>query len=359
MTTLNSKKGAAKKPSVLGSLGHAWSAIGRSIWHYGVQDSTYGLFKATKATVNAVTFGELHNWFYAQPKPGSNSGGGGDGSTLPVFQSPSTMKFNLPPHAWSLPRSHADLNNASNPNVPQVDHSTRRAIMWFYGSADTTGGDKLQVPAGSTVNATSSKDIVSYTATPDDNYWGFQFLWNPESVQNVLSRNANVVPSVMDSHGALNGLFTAMEALQFTIVIDRRNDFACFRGLTDPAGYAQFYTSGGTFGVKQNTSAMINDLMKLGTMADVEYIYRMINGSGQKGKSWVNGLGRATADLAFLSPTAIGLKFGPNPDSMSYVGWVESLNVNHMSFTQDMIPIHTEITVNFNAFSRVSLASGN
>jgi hypothetical protein len=276
----------------------------------------------------------------------------------PVFQDPRSMKFNLPPHAWSLPRSTSDMNTGSNKNVTKVDHSTRRAIMWYYGGADTSGGSVLQTPAGGTI--TAAKDQPSYTASADDNYWGFQFLWNPENLQNVLSRNANVVPSILDKHGDLNGLFTAMEALQFTIVIDRRNDFACFKANPTGINYDKFYTAGGTYGVTtQTVSTLVSDLMKKGTMADVEYIYRMINGSGQKGQKWINGLGRETADLAFLSPTAVGLKFGPNNDSLSYVGWIESLNVNHTAFTQDMIPIHTEIQVNFNAFSRVSLASGN
>ena len=97
-------------------------------------------------------------------------------------------------------------------------------------------------------------------------------------------------------------------------------------------------------------------------MADIEFIYKMINGSGRSDSSrtnlvWVNALNRETADLSFLSPTAIALQLGPNPDSLSYVGWVESLSINHTMFTEDMIPIHSEITMSFNAFSRVSLLS--
>jgi hypothetical protein len=281
-----------------------------------------------------------------------------DGPTLPSFHKASEMKFNLPPHEWSLPRSFSNLNNISNPNPKAVDHSLRRAMMWYYDSSDAVGGTQLQIPAGSNVS-TAATGTTSAAITVEDNYWGFQFLWNPENLQNVLTRNSNVVPSVMDKFANQGGLFTAMEGLQFTIVIDRRNDFACFRGTSNPSSYSGFYTAAGTAGaLGRDYGPMIDDLMRLGTMADVEYIYRMINGSGQQGRPWINALGRKTADLAFLAPTAIALQFGPSTDnSLSYVGWIESLNVNHTAFTSDMIPIHTDVQVTFNAFSRVALGS--
>jgi hypothetical protein len=285
---------------------------------------------------------------------------GPGGPTQPSYHKASEMKFNLPPHEWSLPRNFSDLNNISNTTPKPVNHSLRRAMMWYYDSSDAVGGTQLQIPAGATISAPAT-GTTSAAVTIEDNYWGFQFLWNPENLQNVLTRNSNVVPSVMDKFANQGGLFTAMEGLQFTIVIDRRNDFACFRGTANPSSYASYYTAAGTAGIPvKDYGPMINDLMKLGTMADVEYIYRMINGSGQQGRPWINALGRKTADLAFLAPTAIALQFGPSTDnSLSYVGWIESLNVNHTAFTSDMIPIHTDVQVTFNAFSRVALGSKN
>ena len=268
------------------------------------------------------------------------------------------MQFNLPPHAWSLPINPA-TTNTSIYNGNTVDNSTRRAIMWYYADAQGVSANGILTPD----NSPTSKTTTGTTKSTDANtHWGFQFLWNPQQFTSVLTRNSNVVPSALDAHAALSGLFTAMEAIQLTIVIDRINDFACFKSLNTPGGYTQFYTAGGTAGAKQNTSALINDLMKKGTMADIEFIYKMINGSGRVDESgkdlvWVNALNRETADLSFLSPTAIALQLGPNTDSLSYVGWIESLSINHTMFTEDMIPIHSEITLSFNAFSRVSLVS--
>jgi hypothetical protein len=312
-----------------------------------------------------------------QVKPSSKTTTSTTSDTSVIYTTPNQMKFNLPPHQWSLPINPANLNTSNYVNSNSVDHSKRRAIMWYYGGADTTDAGILlgANTAGSTASQTAVGDV--YKTTPQDNYWGFQFLWNPQAFQTVLTRNSNVVPSLLDKHASLNGLFTAMESIQFTITIDRVNDFAFLKGLfsyysttasslnitknilSDIA--SKYYTNGypSTPNPKEDPADQLKDLMTMGTMADVEYIYKMINGSGQKGKVWANGLGRQTADLAFLSPTAIALKLGPNPDSLSYVGWIESLNVNHTMFTEDMIPIHTEVTVTFNGFSRVALTSKN
>jgi hypothetical protein len=289
------------------------------------------------------------------PKPGPAP------FTPATYVSPTTIQFNLPPHAWSLPINPA-TTNTSIYNGNTVDNSTRRAIMWYYDDAQGVSNNGILTPSNSPSSQTSEKTTGTTKSTEAITNWGFQFLWNPQQFTSVLTRNSNVIPSALDSHAALSGLFTAMEAIQLTIVIDRVNDFACFKSLNTPGGYTQFYTAGGTAGVKQNTPALINDLMKKGTMADIEFIYKMINGSGrvdESGKNlvWVNALNRETADLAFLAPTAIALQLGPNTDSLSYVGWIESLSINHTMFTEDMIPIHSEIAISFNAFSRVSLLS--
>ena len=292
------------------------------------------------------------------PKPGPAP------FTPATYNAPTTMQFNLPPHAWSLPINPA-TTNTSIYKGNTVDNSTRRAIMWYYADAQGVSDNGILTPSNTPTNKTTTGTTKSTEANTN---WGFQFLWNPQQFSSVLTRNANVVPSALDSHAALSGLFTAMEAIQLTIVIDRVNDFACFKSSYSPwaaspaSTFINYYNAGGTAGKLQDIPTLIDDLMKKGTMADIEFIYKMINGSGRVDESgkdlvWVNALNRETADLSFLSPTAIALQLGPNTDSLSYVGWIESLSINHTMFTEDMIPIHSEIAVSFNAFSRVSLTS--
>jgi len=293
-----------------------------------------------------------------------------------VYAHPNIMKYNLPPHSWSLPLSPGSLDStitrdnngvdasSNRPTLSQIQHNTRRAIMYQYDDSGTSTAPGT----GITTTPTSGADptIVGSPNNATDNYWGFQFLWNPTSISTVLARNANVVPSNLDKFSASSGLFTAMETLQFTITIDRINDFASFRALlnTTYPGAPSFtdiaktyYTTGYPTTAVQDPASQVQDLLRKGTMADVEYILRMLNGSGKNGQVWVNALNRKTADLGFLQPTAVAIQFGPNPDSLSYIGWIESMQITHSVFTEDMIPIHTDINVSFNAFSRVALVN--
>lgn len=316
-----------------------------------------------------------------------NGGGNGGGAANPIPAKPSDMKFNLPPHQWSLPVQASAVTN-SYKSSGNTDHGLRRGRLWFFNSAqlNTTNvqyspSTGLSVTQNSGINLSYGTNSLSSASTPaaiseEDNYWGFQFLWNPTEVQNVISRNSNFTPSSTDALAGLQGLFTAQELVTFTIVIDRINDFA-WGAARNNSGYINGqlgktgdlsialngpgnpYTAGGNPGVKQDQIQQVTDLLNKGTMADVEYLFRAINGSGVGGKKWVNALGKETADIGFLSPNPIALQLGPTMDNLSYVGWVESLAIKHSVFNENMLPLHTEIQVTFNGFSRVSLKSGN
>lgn len=308
--------------------------------------------------------------------------------SAPIAADPKDMKFNLPPHQWSLPVDSSLVTNSSK-YAGNTDHSLRRGRLWFFNSAQLSSAKVSYSPStGLEVNqnsgvtlsyGTNSLSDASMPAsiTAEDNYWGFQFLWNPTEVSNVISRNSNFTPSSTDALAGLQGLFTAQELVSFTIVIDRINDFAWGASVLGSAyigsqldpngnlynalnGGGNPYTAGGNPGVAQDQSQQIRDLISKGTMADVEYLFRAINGSGVGGKKWSNALGKETADIGFLSPNPIALQLGPDVNNnLSYVGWVESLAIKHSVFTENMLPLHTEISVQFNGFSRVSLKSGN
>ena len=134
------------------------------------------------------------------------------------------------------------------------------------------------------------------SSNPTDNNWGFQFLWNPTTISSTVSRNSNVVPSPTDKFNGIAGIFTAMEQIQFTIVLDRVNDFACGKAVGNPALLTPYYSNGFPSDAiyQQNTADQVDELLRKGTMADIEYLFRMINGSGQNGQSWTNALGRLT-----------------------------------------------------------------
>jgi hypothetical protein len=349
---------------------------------------------------------------------------------------PQKAKFNLPPHLWSRPLTPELLMNDGPLNYTPPsqgwtgNEAYRLSRMWCYQptpsgyisnvtnssnsseftsprpAATVSGGransSRGPIPLAPSTNQTLSNGL---TAQSFDYDWGFQFLWNPTNISTQIVLNNNVTPSAVDKYSGIAGLFNAVENINFTIVIDRVNDFACARGLlsaqqknygTSSTINAALSTSSGAFigfspiattlstadvniltkyyqGGAVSTSSPSNpealsdqifNLLKLGTMADVEYIYKMMNGSGVGASGaagstyWTNMLGKKTADISFIQPTPIAVQFGPSIHSLSYVGYIESMSINHTIFTQDMIPLHTEIQVAMNAFSKTTLISG-
>lgn len=303
-----------------------------------------------------------------------------DKQEIPASYTSSDVKFNLPPHKWSLPINVNTLSSATS-SKQAIQHATRRARMWCFGPTDLAAMDTTVKTT--TTDSTAQSFLLEHSSANKlssfDTAWGFQFLWNPDKLNNTLSRNSNVTPNAADKTAQYYSLFTAMEAMTFNITIDRVNDFAAIKGWNNQYGmmseaaresardtFFQYavdtYYAGNSFpsfpANPENPVDQLKTLMKLGTMADIEYIFKMINGEGMNGVTRKNALGRKTADIGFLSPTAIAVQFGPNSDSLSYVGWVEGISITHTMFTEDMIPIHSELTVSFVAFARTTLTQG-
>lgn len=329
---------------------------------------------------------------------------------------PGLMKINLPPHPWSLPvrpiqvdsdhtrqsgtayevLAGGKVNSADaskgNFGANTIDHSTRRAIMWFYGGGnqvannnagtiqyaynyglpDAVGTTTVLANVGTPQKGTAQRQ-QELTVTTDvlDNLYGFQFLWNPENISVSVDRNMDITPSAADRFTTVAGVFPGQESLTFTIILDRTNDFAAAKalGTKDYAALEKYYSSNmypGTSLFAQNKYygnrlfvEEIKDLMERGTAYDVEYLFKTVNGQGvikaDGQQEWHNLLDRPTADLSYLQPSIVAVQFGPNTKSLSYVGWITNLQISHLAFTEDMIPLRTTVQVNMAILSGSSM----
>lgn len=290
---------------------------------------------------------------------------------------PASYDWNLPPHKWSLPLSpalvnanHFEDNKITAPGA--VPDRYRRGRIWWKATPDITVIDNKNRTA-----VTNSGSV--------GREFGFQFLWNPESFGTQVSVQLDATPSVQDRFLGVTGAFPATETISFTIRLDRTNDFACAattladitatarrdRRLADVLTEAdveqlkQFYAPNGVFPMEINwnnggrapgMSAKLVDLFQRGTLADIEYLYKAINGAGPGTSSasrWLNGRGIQTADIGWLMPTLLHVDIGP----LSYDGYVTALQVNHTSFTPSMVPIRSEVTIALNVLATAGLTT--
>ena len=157
-----------------------------------------------------------------------------------------------------------------------------------------------------------------------------------------------------------------MASVQFTIRLDRTNDFACFKRLHDqedsrswksPTSLERYYTQEipgeiARWNDKFTFKPKIDWLMNYGTLADLEFLYRAINDITIVSKETKKGY--LSADIGYLGFSSLAFELGP----MHYIGFITGVSVNHLMFTQEYIPIRSDVTISANVMAHGTTSSG-
>jgi hypothetical protein len=285
---------------------------------------------------------------------------------------PIGYKFNLPPHNWSLPVRPIEVDPYFvGVTENESFHGLRRGRIWYWTGVDT--------PIPSTKST-----LKTYTDTLNlsDTDYAFQFLWNPTTISTSVSRNMDITPNSADELRVVAGVFPGQETVSLDLILDRTNDFACIKAInrvdnptyTEVGGvripttvnssinynnFVAYYKSGYPYASpNQDIKTQIETLMKQGTMADLEYLFKAINGGGDGNAEWTTLLGKKTSNVGYLAPTLLGIQLGPTLDNLSYVGWISNIGINHSAFTEEMIPLRTEVNISIQCFSGSGISSG-
>jgi len=261
--------------------------------------------------------------------------------------------WNLPPHISSLPVDNTYLDDLTVDSVGIKDedatHRKRRGRIFYYSRVNTSYSGAFQ-----------SKD-------KNDPRYGFQFLWNPQNFQTSVSVNLDITPTSYDKFVGVVGAFPSGEALSVTIKLDRRNDFFALRsGRTNEGSAQKFNISDANLNDLRNAykhglnsketnesfKAKLTELARRGTVADIEYLYKAINGPGWRNDALSKEMAESS-DIGFLTPTLLRIDIGP----ISYLGYVSNMVVSHNAFTKGMIPIETDVSLSFNLMATAGKAS--
>lgn len=281
----------------------------------------------------------------------------------------SSYKWNLPPHAWSLPVEPSDINTLMSPTRGDDHHSSRRGRIWFYVPYTAP---VVQKPHPKSL---IKEDSNTHELFQSKDTYGFQFLWNPETYSQNTAINLGITPNSADPGLNLTGLVNGSSQISFTLRIDRSNDFACAKGMFLPYAltsidnarnkdqkvqpgnsnakpFVKFYSRGhAPYSAPTETeiTTKIKELMRYGTEADLEYLYRVINGDNWK------GIGRNTSNIGFLQPQFIRIDLGQN----KFTGMITGINVNHLAFTRDMVPIRSDVSLTVNLLVNITGVTNN
>ena len=185
------------------------------------------------------------------------------------------------------------------------------------------------------------KDSMTKDMTAlDPQKYGFKFLYNPTTVSMAWGVLQNMDPpfeaSGADKFSVVStGIMSA--TVEFDLMLNRIGDFTYLNetGLISqtPNPYPD--------------TVLLDDQKEIyakGTMYDLEYLFRTINGPHGNFKSELRG---NTADRGWMYPTIVELHLGA---SMRYRVRINSFSVNHIMFNSRMVPILSSVRLSCNRY---------
>lgn len=268
------------------------------------------------------------------------------------------------PYKYNAPLLKNALHNPLGPQATSLDNvsinqgnytDARQAWTGVTPGRGTFQMDKKFVVAQlDGLNRNNSKQV-------DDQLYGFRFLYNPTSVTMGWGIQGAVNPEYQASGKdeaipISAGLFSSQ--IQFSIILNRIEDMNYLDKFgfvsqqqakigTPPPGldpaqrnriYSANYMANSPYGENLSIDEQ-RSIYKKGTMYDIEYLFKTINGPHATFKSELNG---TTADRGYMRMSILELHLGAN---MRYRVRISDLGINHTIFNNRMVPILS--TVNF------------
>jgi hypothetical protein len=268
------------------------------------------------------------------------------------------------PYQYNAPLLKNALHNPLGPQASSLDNvsinqgnytDARQAWTGVTPGRGTFQMDKkFVVEQLDGLNRSNSKQV-------DDQLYGFKFLYNPTSVTMGWGIQGAVNPeyeaSGKDEAIPISaGLFSSQ--IQFSIILNRIEDMNYLDKLgyvssqqkkigtpppdLDPAQRNRIYSANVIGNSPYGENVSIEDQQSIydrGTMYDIEYLFKTINGPHATFKSELNG---TTADRGYMRMSVLELHLGAN---LRYRVRISDLGINHTIFNNRMIPILS--TVNF------------
>lgn len=234
-------------------------------------------------------------------------------------------------------------------NITGNSPSALSSATQLWTSAKTSKG--MIVTSQQTLKAWNSGSQQPTSANKFDNHnYGFQFMYNPGTVNMSYYTSPNIDVTMMTSGQDLfnlSGVSGSQGSVSFQIVINRIFDM-------------QYYKSDGTLKQGARTkyskppvnAAEERMLWEKGTMYDIEFLLRTLMGTTMS--SYLRG--ENTADMGWLPAMPVELHLG---SKLRYLGTVNSFSLNHVIFNERMVPLFTTCDISFARLPDYPATAGN
>jgi len=264
------------------------------------------------------------------PKPTANNGGGTTTvtETGQNFNFSADYKYNAPLVAGAYlgkgiaaDSINGTLDTSGFPINAPVFTDAYNAWRGVNGGRGTIQMDRKFVNA----IGKAQKNTTKF----DPQMYGFKFLYNPTTVSMGWGvQQAMDPPYVASGEDPFNPISAGLisSTIVFEVLINRIADF----NHINPNGSLRGKYP---YGETKVSSEDLRQIYNRGTMYDLEYFFKTINGPHGTFTSAYNGL---TADSGWLRPSSLELHLGAG---MRYRIRINEVSINHAIFNNRMVPI--------------------
>lgn len=270
-----------------------------------------------------------------------------------------------PPYKYNVPMASDSYFNPFGMQVKELqangfyvdagNYDDARKAWKGQGGRGTIQMDK-QFASNQYVAAKYATATGDASAIVDNTLYGFKFLYNPTTIGMAWGLQQETVPSFEASgqdivNPIASGLVTS--TLSFQLMLNRLEDMKYLdsNGLKSGKEYKTGVYPDGTL-----NSDLIG-IYERGTMYDLEYLFRTIQGPSAQFVSTLNDVPSfRTADKGWLRPTIVEVHLG---NALRYRCRITELSVNHALFDSRMVPLLSTVSITlarFNDFANPDLS---
>ena len=308
-----------------------------------------GLVEANKATINTAiqTAGFNKNDVKTNNKKSKIKPAQGDIPTAPPQQVFTGYKYNAPMVRSEYFTDRSPQTKTTVRGVSGAGNFTDARDM-FAGTGVAKG--TMQMPFDLTKSAAWKNKTGIYKEDPT--MYGFKFLYNPTEVSMGWGMLETVDPNVIRSNAAggiapVTGI--GLSTIDFTLLLNRISDM----NFLDESGLAPGENNPYPGFDDKSRVEDLKTIYKKGTMYDLEYLFKVLNGPSATHQTILNG---QSADWGFLIGTQVELFLG---DGLRYLVRVNGINVNHTIFNDRMVPVLSQVSISCGRYNDVGLPASD
>jgi len=257
--------------------------------------------------------------------------------SVTVQEYPQDERINPPNHRITRDVSlsqklYYSLSEAKRFAANSTEKARQRAEQRYL---DSTARGRL-----GTIFQDKDSAIALNTNNDDKKPWGFRFIYNPQTIE--YSTGADMSVDWMLSSKDPANYIGGNTVVNFMLYLNRIADMTELRrNGVETDGYP-----------RKLTAEQVAGLLNRGTEYDIEFLYRVLNGSPRPSINGlltytVNGKPAVTSDFGYITGTPVWIRFH---DNLRYKGSINSISVNHLIFNEEMVPMFSTMSVSFTRY---------